>query len=454
MLGNSFAYLSLLLWPILSLLLFRTKSIEKAILYTFLGGFLFLPVKTSIDLPLLPAFDKYSISTLIVIFGCLVIRHRSITIFKGGGLPSLILVLLLFGTILTVLTNSDGFFTGASYIPGMTNHDALSVIVNQFIAVVPFFIGARFFRTYESQLLILKSIVACAFLYSFLILFEIRFSPQLHNWIYGYFPHAQFSQQIRFGGFRPVVFIGHGLAVAMFIVVSLIALHSLKKYNIVVKKYYNYLYLSVILILCKSIAPLLYGIFAFLSLKFFDSKKILLISLILSCLTFSYPLLKMTNSIPTEKIINLAAEFDSERAGSLEFRMKNEDILLEKADQRALFGWGGWGRNRVYDNSGKDISVTDGLWIIYYGQYGAVGFLSLFSLMMIPICNAFMLRKKKHISNDVLGILASHSLILALLMFDQILNASLNSFYWLIAGALYGRARELKYSENMTNAKE
>ena len=52
-----------------------------------------------------------------------------------------------------------------------------------------------------------------------------------------------------------------------------------------------------------------------------------------------------------------------DRAGSLEFRLDNEDMLIARAMQRPLFGWGGWGRARVHDEDGKDISVTDGLWI-------------------------------------------------------------------------------------------
>src|SRR5258706_474550 len=51
--------------------------------------------------------------------------------------------------------------------------------------------------------------------------------------------------------------------------------------------------------------------------------------------------------------------------------------------ERSLFGWGGYGRDRVVND--EDKTVTDGLWIILFGQLGALGFLSVFGLMLLPI---------------------------------------------------------------------
>src|SRR6185436_11870738 len=45
-----------------------------------------------------------------------------------------------------------------------------------------------------------------------LCLLEIRLSPQLHTWVYGFHQH-DFSQSWRLGGWRPTVFMGHGLEV-------------------------------------------------------------------------------------------------------------------------------------------------------------------------------------------------------------------------------------------------
>ena len=47
-------------------------------------------------------------------------------------------------------------------------------------------------------------------------------------------------------------------------------------------------------------------------------------------------------------------------------------MLAAKAMRRPVFGWGGWGRSRVHDEWGTDLSITDGLWIIQFGQLGQV----------------------------------------------------------------------------------
>ena len=52
--------------------------------------------------------------------------------------------------------------------------------------------------------------------------------------------------------------------------------------------------------------------------------------------------------------------------------------------ERPVWGWGGWGRNRVFDTSGRDVSVTDGMWVIYLGVYGLVGLVAWTALLLLP----------------------------------------------------------------------
>ena len=49
-----------------------------------------------------------------------------------------------------------------------------------------------------------------------------------------------------------------------------------------------------------------------------------------------------------------------------------------------LFGGGIWGRIRVYYYWGRDISVTDGFWIIQLGSRGLLGFACSFAVLMLP----------------------------------------------------------------------
>jgi len=211
--GNGFAYLVLALWPLLAIRWYKTKSIQTATLWTILGGFMFLPVKTEIDLPMIPALGKHTIPVVSALIGCWFIKNQRISYIKELGKIKYLVILLIITPFITSALNSDALMIGGRFIKGLTYYDGLSAMINQFLLITPFFIGRQFFKTYDDHLLMFKLLVAAGLLYSLLMLFEIRMSPQLHTWIYGYFP-SSFGQQMRQGGFRPVVFMGHGLSVA------------------------------------------------------------------------------------------------------------------------------------------------------------------------------------------------------------------------------------------------
>src|SRR6202008_4639029 len=111
---------------------------------------------------------------------------------------------------------------GAIFLPGVRYYDAVSALLSQFIFFIPFILARQFLRSAEANTLLLRALVIAGLAYTVPMLFEIRFSPPLHTWIYGYSPH-DFIQQVRDGGFRPVVFIGHGLGVAFFALMAILA---------------------------------------------------------------------------------------------------------------------------------------------------------------------------------------------------------------------------------------
>ena len=63
-----------------------------------------------------------------------------------------------------------------------------------------------------------------------------------------------------------------------------------------------------------------------------------------------YYAVRITDALVGPHAVELVRMFiNEERAHSLEYRLENEDLLIAKALQRPIFGWGGWGRNCVYD---------------------------------------------------------------------------------------------------------
>jgi len=199
-------------------------------------------------------------------------------------------------------------------------------------------------------------------------------------------------------------------------------------------------YLLVVLVLCKSIASLFYGVFAFVAIKNTKPKTQHKIAVALVCLAMLYPTLSIIKIFPHQALVNVAESIDASRAQSLQFRFENEDILLSHGRERFFFGWGGWGRNRVFnEETGKDDSVTDGRWIITFGQFGILGFIAEFGLLAITVFRAYAVSKRIAPKAEQ-TLLAAHALLVAIIMVDQLPNASLSPWLWLLAGILLGRS--------------
>tara|TARA_R110001592_G_scaffold55489_2_gene169479 strand:+ start:1936 stop:3324 length:1389 start_codon:yes stop_codon:yes gene_type:complete len=443
--GNLIAYLVDISWPLIAIWLYRTKSIQVATLWTILGGFMFLPVRTEIDFPLIPPLGKHSIPVLSALIGIWLLKRQKISYINNDRWVKGLLLLFLMSPFITVLLNGDPISIGSRTMPGLTNHDAISATINQWLFVLPLLFGRQFFRTYEQQLLMFKTLVIAGLFYSILMLFEIRMSPQLHTWLYGYFPHS-FGQQKRFDGFRPVVFMGHGLWVAFFAMTISLAATTLWKNGDKIRKLSPAMvsyYLLGVLVLCKSMASLFYGLYAYILIRYTSTKTQFRLAIFLVMLALLYPTMSILKVFPHQEVADLAGVIDQERAGSLMFRFNQEAILLEHGAERFFFGWGGWGRNRVFnDETGKDESVTDGRWIITFGVYGWFGFIAEFGLLTMTVFRAYIASKFVKDKKE-LNLLAAHAILVSLIIIDQLPNASLQPWLWLLAGVLLGRSDDI-----------
>ncbi len=104
-----------------------------------------------------------------------------------------------------------------------------------------------------------------------------------------------------------------------------------------------------------------------------------------------------------------------------------------------MFGWGDWGRNRLYDpETGRDASVTDGYWIITVSSFGWAGFLAKFGLLALPVLA--VLRRHRRTGEEPRPIIAGTCLLAAISMAELLPNSTLPPWTWLIAGALLGYA--------------
>ncbi|MDD2759583.1 MAG: hypothetical protein PHH11_04755 [Methylomonas sp.] len=439
--------MALFSWPLVSFYLYQRLPLAKATLWSILGAYLLLPKGTEVDLPMVPPFDKVTVPNLTAFLICRFVLGRRVPLLPAVPAAKVLMLLYIISPFVTALLNPDPVVTGQTFIEGMKIYDAMAIVIRQQLFILPFLLGLRFFRSAKDMESILLVLILAGLWYSLPMLFEIRMSPQLHNWIYGYFPHS-FQQQIRDGGFRPMVFIGHGLWVAFFIMTTLLAaltFHRIRRPSI--RQLSNGMvifYLAVVLLLCKSMASFVYAVIGAILISFIRPIFQARIALIMVLIAMTYPISKGLDWFPTQTIIDLAAEVSEERAKSFAMRAHNEEMLLDKANLRPWFGWGTWGRNRIYDPVlGRDISVTDGRWIQVIGMFGWVGLIAEFGLLVLAVRNSSKALRFLQSHRDA-TVMASVTLLLGMNVLDLLPNNTMTPWTWLLAGAVMGRAEQIR----------
>jgi hypothetical protein len=280
--------------------------------------------------------------------------------------------------------------------------------------------------------------------YALLALLEARIAPQLNIWVYGFFPHT-WVQMIRGSGYRPVVFLGHGLIVGMFFALALGAAIAAVRLSTDTRRVVftaSVILIALGLVFSLSLAPLIFGLFLAGSVMLFRARRLVLFAGLLACLVIGYPALRSLDIFPTNAIVSAASVLSDARASSLAFRFDNEDQLIDRAMERPVFGWGMHARSRIHNERGVDVSVTDGHWIITVGRWGLAGFIGLYGLLLLPVL--WLLRLGPA---TVPLPTAALALILAVKAVDLLPNGQLFALHWMFAGALLG------YCENAARAR-
>jgi hypothetical protein len=99
-------------------------------------------------------------------------------------------------------------------------------------------------------------------------------------------------------------------------------------------------YLSVIMVLFKGLATVVYGLAAIPLALWARPRLVLRAASLLVVLVLAYPILRTVNLFPSKALVEAAGKVSADRAQSLRFRFDNEDQLLDWARKRIWFGWG------------------------------------------------------------------------------------------------------------------
>ena len=433
------AAIALLLWVPVVLYLFGRYPVSRAALYSFLGGMLFLPERAWIKFPSFPELTKDSLTNILMLIGVLIAGSRA----RGKVEPwwYVLAVATLALGIATALTNPEPLYYGSFMVKGMNFRDGvysgLNICVNSVLAA---YIAMRCFHTEGDLYRWLKILAGAGLLYSIPILIELRFSPQVHQWIYGYPASLQFDQTIRFGGYRPMAMMTHGLALSLFMLGPTMAAFVLAREKR--ERIWRFsarsvaLFLLFVVVICKSTAVWAYALVAIPLVRWGSVKWMTRTAVVLAIVVCLYPYLRAVDKFPTEAVLDMAAKIDTDRRESLKFRFDNEDVLIEHAMKKPWLGWSTiYGRNMLYDEGGGLMTVTDGGWIISLGNGGITG-LALYNV--IPVVGiltvARRLRRIRELKHRLM--LAALTLYLAFCWVDVLPNGSFNLMPQFLSGAL------------------
>jgi hypothetical protein len=421
-------------WVPFTVILFFHLKPHRAVLISVIGGWLLLPM-TGYNVPGIPPYTKYAaISLGLVLGGCLSGEH-----FKADfkwRLYDLPMVLWCLAPIPTSLTNHLGLYDGIS--------STYSQIVSWGI---PYLAGRIYFKDNEALRDLCLGIVIGGTAYALLCLYEIRMSPRLSREFYGFFAH-DWRQHHRYGGWRPIVFMQHGLMVAVWMAASATAAFWLWRSRAVEQiKGIPMGWIAVILfvtaVLCKTASgwfALAIGCGGYFIYRHFQGNLLFVLLLLVVPL---YIGVRISGTVPMDDVVMLASKiFDEERIGSLAIRLVQEDLFVVRTLESPLFGWGGYSRGWPVDpDTGKKlVGMVDSLWVITFSSRGFFGITTLIIGMLIGPWTVLRATANGSIQKEKMpNILAAMlSLIVILFMIDSLFNAMINPIYIMCSGALVG----------------
>lgn len=461
--GNIFSYVAFFAWIPIALWVARRWPPAEAAALLFLLPLMFLPQRIDFDLPGLPEFDKLRIAIVWLLIAILLFHRQRLATLRLSKWVKLAILVMLGSGVVTAFLNTDPVYDGLVYLRSNSPYDALhNLLTNMLDYILPFTLAAAMFNDRRDLRVFMRFLVGATLVYSIFQIVELRISPQLHRWAYGFYQHS-FRQTMRGGGFRPMVFMSHGLAVAMFTVAGLLAVAGLHKVKfrgfrmpggwalayLGFKKTevsgfrlpaaWALAYLWMILFLSKSVAAFLYTVVAVPLILFATPRMQFRVAALLGVIVLLYPSVRGAGLVPVDDIRAWAvSQYGEDRAGSVMTRFVNEEMLLERASERSFFGWGTYCRRCIHDQvTGEPISVTDGDWIKTWGVFGRIGFYGKYLLLLLPIfLVGHRLKDIRRMSDRRL--LSALAIMLGFSMFNLVPNSEFNYLVFVFAGVLLG----------------
>lgn len=369
---NSLGQAALLLWIPASIFFFLYLKPWKAVVLIHVIGFLVLP-QGKIYVPALPDIDRHIAMALGSLLGALWVRPPDPwPTFRWIDLP---IVLWCSTPLLSSISNDLGLW------------DGISGASREVIRIgIPWTLARRFVHGPEEARTLATVFVVAALVHVLPVLYEIRMSPQLHKMFYGYHQHS-FIQTRRGEGWRPMVFMQHGLGLSLFHTMAAILAVTLcgKSEYQRIERICAFLLLSAVVVITNSLGAIILFLFGLGLWTVCRGKAyggVMVASLLIIPL---YPGTRGFLGWDGMEVVNYFEEIDSNRAKSLRVRFEDEELLVDKAFERPIFGWGGWDRKQVDTSGGKQATAYDSRWIINVSTRGWFGMICRMLIAIVPL---------------------------------------------------------------------
>ncbi|XAL98721.1 hypothetical protein OT109_14170 [Phycisphaeraceae bacterium D3-23] len=428
-------YIALLGWPVVALVLFTWLPARRAAIASYLGAWMFLPQMSPFIYENLPEYDKAAASALGVLLGTVIFSPGTFFKFKPSWFDLPMLLWLIVPLFSAIANDVGGSMTKSAY-GGMT-----MIITQTMIWGVPYYMGRCYFQDFGALRDLAMGVFIAGLVYAPLCLLEVRFAPRLHLWVYGSHAHS-FVQTIRLGGFRPTVFMQHGLMVGLFMASSTVVgfwlwLSGARKvmWGLPMSSLVGFMIVTTLF--CKSAGALVLMVVAMgtLLVLYYMNSRVAVVALILIAPT--YVVTRTAGLWTGDQLVSVSQDFfGAERAGSIDGRMYNEDLFTERAAERPWLGWSGWNRFQVIDHNGKLMSTPDGMWVIARGQFGFVGLLAIGTFLLIPAILLSVRFSEKTWLRPEFGPTVALTIITLMFTIDCLMNAMISPLYILVIGGL------------------
>ena len=418
-------------WIPVVLAIFASLPPRRAVLVCFITGWLFLPM-AAYRFEGFPDYNKESATSMVVFLAALLFDGAKVLSFRPR-LTDLPIALWCLCPLATSISNDLGVYDGFS--------TSLKVIVSW---ALPYVIGRIYFTDLAALRELAIGIFIGGLIYLPFCLWEIRMSPRLHLIVYGFRQHA-FGQTVKMGGYRPMVFMQHGLMVGMWMACATLLGAWLWSTGAVkrlrgIEMRWLVAGMAVTTVLCKSMAAIGFLTIGWGALWVSRHTRTRFAVVFLLVAPLVYMSARSIGGWDGWVMVDFGHMLGEQQGESIETRIVSENHFFDKAKHRLTFGWGGHSRIVVTDEKGRRIAIPDGMWVIALAERGFVGLTLLTATLLTPA--VVMLRRfpYRYWSHPETAPAVAIGVMMLLYMLDCLPNAMINPIFMLAGGGLCAQA--------------